>query len=405
MLELKLDTINKSNSKRLDLSKFGYSGIFKELEILSKNQIDYIHLSNCDPPLYGYTLDISVLKQIDKLQISHYTGYPSWNGDDELREALSSRIHRICDVEIPSDKIVLTYGVSEGFPLTFASLFHQTPGSVAIPDPSYIPLIVQATRFGKVWFYPCDEENDWNPDLDSLIKSLENNPDTKAIVIITPNSPCGVVYSEKVLKEIINIASQFNLIIITDEIYDELSFSSFNSPLEFAEEVPVVYLNGFSKVYRLPGYRLGYLGWYDPFESFAGFWDYIERLCKGRFGVTTLSQEMAKLALQEPEETLNNYIKSVHKKQIFLTKCLKEIEGISVVPAAGGTYVFPRINLNINDEKIVKYMISNDRIFVSPGSAYGPNIAPGHLRFVTLESEEAMLKGVQALEKTLQALG
>ncbi|MFX0086156.1 MAG: aminotransferase class I/II-fold pyridoxal phosphate-dependent enzyme [Candidatus Hodarchaeota archaeon] len=396
--------IDRTNSESIDLSKFGYSGIFKEFEILAKKHGDYLHLSNCDPPLYGYKLDESILAQIDQLQISHYTGYPSWNGDDELREALSLRIHRICNVEIPSDKIVLTYGVSEGFPLTLASLFHQTPGNVAIPDPSYIPLIVQAMRFSKVWFYPCDEDNGWNPDLDLLIQSLENYSDTKAIVIITPNSPCGAVYSEKVLKELINIAGQFNLIIITDEIYDSLSFKKFNSPLEFTEEIPVVYLNGFSKVYRLPGYRLGYLGWYDPSEKFPRFWDYMERLCKGRFGVTTLSQEMAKLALQEPKDTLINYIKSVHKKQIFLTKHLKEIEGISVVPADGGTYVFPKINLNINDEKIVKYLISNNRIFISPGSAYGPNIAPGHLRFVTLESEEALLKGVQALEKALQAL-
>jgi aspartate/methionine/tyrosine aminotransferase len=399
-----VNLINKTDSESVDLSKFGYSGIFKELEILAKAQGEFLHLSNCDPPFYGYTLDESILKQIDQLQISQYTGYPSWNGDDELRKALSLRIHGICNVELPSDKIVLTYGVSEGFPLTFASLFHQTPGSVTIPDPSYIPLIIQAMRFGKVWFYPCDEDDEWNPDIELLIHSLESHPDTKAIVIITPNSPCGVVYSEKVLKELINIAGQFNLIIITDEIYDSISFDTFNSPLEFAEEIPLVYLNGFSKVYRLPGYRLGYLGWHDPSEKYPRFWDYMIRLCKGRFGVTCLSQEMAKLALQEPVETLSNYVKSVYEKQVFLTKHLKEIEGITVVPAGGGTYVFPKINLNINDEKIVKYLISTSRIFVNPGSAYGPNIAPSHLRFVTLESEEALLKGVQALEKALHVL-
>ncbi|MHA2074203.1 MAG: aminotransferase class I/II-fold pyridoxal phosphate-dependent enzyme [Candidatus Hodarchaeales archaeon] len=387
-----------------NLMRFGYSGILKELERLANNRPSYLHLSNCDPPVYNYVLDETILKKINNLQISQYTGYPNWNGDETLRTDLSNRVHKICKADLPPDKIVLTYGVSEGFPLTFDSLFHQIPGSVAIPDPSYIPLMVQANRFGKAWFYPCDEDDDWNPDLDQLSISLEKHPETKAIVIITPNSPCGAVYPEKILKELVNIAGQFNLIIITDEIYDSLSFENFSSPLQYADEVPVVYLNGFSKVHRLPGYRLGYLGWYDPLDKLPEFWNYLERLCRGRMGVTVIAQEIAKLALQEPEGTLNEYIKSVHEKHIFLTKHLQNIKGLSVVPAKGGTYVFPRIEYNISDEELVKHLIRDHGILVTPGSAYGPTVAPGHLRFVTLAPEEALLEGVQALDKSLRKL-
>lgn len=399
-----MNTNNVKSRSEENLMRFGYSGILRELERLANNQPNYIHLSNCDPPVYNYILDETILKKINNLQISQYTGYPSWNGDEKLRADLSDRVRKICKVDLSPDKIVLTYGVSEGFPLTFDSLFHQIPGSVAIPDPSYIPLMVQANRFGNAWFYPCDEENDWNPDLDQLIISVERHPETKAIVIITPNSPCGAVYSEKVLKEIINIAGQFNLIIITDEIYDSLCFEKFSSPLQFAAEIPVVYLNGFSKVYRLPGYRLGYLGWYDPLEKFPEFWNYLERLSKSRMGVTPIAQEIAKLALQEPKKTLDEYIKSVHKKHIFLTKHLQNIEGLSVVPAKGGTYVFPKIKYDINDKVLVKHLLQDHGIFVTPGSAYGPKVAPGHLRFVTLASEEALLEGVQALDKSLREL-
>lgn len=298
----------------------------------------------------------------------------------------------------------MTYGVSEGFPLTFDALFHNTPGSVAIPDPSYIPLIVQAQRFSNIWFYTCEEELNWNPDMDQLVTSLEKHSDTKAIVIITPNSPTGAVYPKKILKELINIAGQYNLVIITDEIYDSLTFGKFVSPLEFAKEIPVVYLNGFSKVYRLPGYRLGYLGWYDPLENHPEVWNYLEHLCKGRLGVTSIAQEIAKLALQEPEEATLAFVESVHKKQVFLTECLKQIDGISVVPAQGGTYVFPRIIYNIDDEMLTKYLLKIHRIYVTPGSAYGLAPAKNHLRFVTLASQEALLKGVHALKKSLQVL-
>lgn len=394
-----------NNQKKSSVSRFGYSGIFLELEALAKSHSSFLHLSNCDPPLYGYNLDQIILDRINQLSFSKFTHYPTWNGDEELRRALAQRIHSYCRVNLPPRRIVLTYGVSEGFPLAFDALFHLQSGSVAIPDPSYIPLIVQASRFGKVWFYNCNEREAWNPDFEQLIASLENRPDTRAIVIITPNSPTGAVYPEKVLKELINIAAQFNLVVITDEIYDSLSFNGFSSPLQFASEVPVVYLNGFSKVYRLPGYRLGYLGWHDPSEQLPGFWERLVHLCKGRLGVMSFAQEIAKLALQEPQKALGAYTEAIHEKHIFLTRHLEELEEISVVPAGGGTYVFPKLKLSITDEELAKYLIREHAIFVIPGSAYGPIISPGHLRFVTLESNDNLLRGVHALEEALKRFG
>ena len=388
-----------------DVSRFGYSGIFNELQRLADARESYLHLSNCDPPLFGYNLDKTILDQIDQLQITKFTGYTSWNGDEELRNSLSKRISKLCGgVTVSPSNIIPTYGVSEAFPLTFAALFQNVSGSVAIPDPSYIPLIIQARRFGDVWFYPLREDDEWNPNLDKLTKSLERRNDTKAIVIITPNSPTGAVYSEKVLKEMVNIAAQYNLTIITDEIYDSLTFGKFTSPLEFADDIPVVYLNGFSKVYRLPGYRLGYIGWSDPSEKDQNFWNNLVELCKGRFGVTSLAQEIAKLALHEPEDSLQAYVDDVFRKQVFLTARLKKLNGISVVPSKGGTYVFPKINLDIKDEDVAKYLIKNHGIFVTPGSAYGSTHSQGYLRFVTLTTEEALMKGVIALEETLDAL-
>lgn len=380
-------------------------GIFSELEKIAQSIPNYLNLSNCDPPIYGYVLEESTQQKIDQLQISKFLGYPSWNGDEKLRQSLSQRIQKMCNVEILPDKIVMTYGVSEGFSLTFDALFHNNPGSVAIPDPSYIPLIVQAQRFSNIWFYTCDEELNWNPDLDQLVTSLEKYSETKALVIITPNSPTGAVYSEKILKELINIAGQYNLTIITDEIYDSLSFSKFVSPLEFAQEIPVIYLNGFSKVYRLPGYRLGYLGWYDPLEKYPDVWPYLKHLCKARLGVTSIAQEIAKIALQESQEAILDFVESVHKKSVFFTEQLQSIDGISVVPAQGGTYVFPKITYNIDDEMLSKYLLKTYKIYVTPGSAYGLAPAKNHLRFVTLESQEALFKGINALKKALQVLG
>ncbi|MFX0117152.1 MAG: aminotransferase class I/II-fold pyridoxal phosphate-dependent enzyme, partial [Candidatus Hodarchaeota archaeon] len=189
-----MNPFESNNQAKNNTSRFGYSGIFTELEELAKGHPTFFHLSNCDPPLYGFNLDPTILERIDQLPFSKFTHYPSWNGDEELRQALAQRIQRYCKVNLPATRIVLTYGVSEGFPLAFDALFHLKPGSVAIPDPSYIPLIIQAKRFGRVWFYHCDENDAWNPDFEQLVDSLEKHPETSAIVIITPNSPTGAVY-------------------------------------------------------------------------------------------------------------------------------------------------------------------------------------------------------------------
>ena len=83
---------SKKSSNEENLMRFGYSGILRELERLANNQPNYIHLSNCDPPVYNYILDETILKKINNLQISQYTGYPSWNGDEMLRADLSDRV-------------------------------------------------------------------------------------------------------------------------------------------------------------------------------------------------------------------------------------------------------------------------------------------------------------------------
>ncbi|MFX0117658.1 MAG: aminotransferase class I/II-fold pyridoxal phosphate-dependent enzyme, partial [Candidatus Hodarchaeota archaeon] len=329
--------------------------ILSELGELAKKQSALLDLSMCDPPLFGHTLHSSILARIDNLVPSQYAGYAIGTGDLELRKSLSQRIQEFTGFSLPANKIVLTNGVSEGFELVFDAVFHFQPGSVAIPEPTYLPLVFQANRFAKVWFYSCREEIDWNPDIDALSRSLESQPDTRAIILINPNSPTGAVYSEQTLKELVNLAGQYNLTMITNEIYDAISFDRFYSLLQCAAEVPVIYLNGFSKVFRLPGYRIGYLGWYDPKNASTDVWERIISLSRMRLGTSPLSQEIAKIALQEPLEGLKAFVQTVRERMEFLAQQLESIEGITVVPAKGSTYIFPK--LEIDDKLVAKHLL------------------------------------------------
>ena len=116
-----------------------------------------------------------------------------------------------------------------------------------------------------------------------------------------------------------------------------------------------------------------------------------------------LADQLA-IEMQKEDSSLQAYVDDVFQKQVFLTTLLQELEGISVVPSKGGTYLFPKLTWDIKDEKVAKCLIKNHGILVTPGSAYGSTYSQGYLRFVTLTTKEALAKGVTALEKTLTDL-
>jgi alanine-synthesizing transaminase len=150
-------------------------------------------------------------------------------------------------------------GVSELINLSMSALLNDGD-EILIPAPDYPLWTACATLAGgKVVHYICDEQAEWYPDLDDIRSKITDR--TKAIVIINPNNPTGSVYPESVLKEIVEVAREHQLIIFSDEIYDRLLMDGYKhtSIASLAPDVFCVTFSGLSKSHMIAGFRVGWM--------------------------------------------------------------------------------------------------------------------------------------------------
>lgn len=185
-------------------------------------------------------------------------GYAESEGYPELRAAILKKEKQKNGVDVGIDNCMITSGVTEAIQSLVAATI--SPGDEAlVPGPGY-PSYTEFIKFfnGKPVSYHNDEENDWQPDIDDMRKKITDK--TKFITVINPNNPTGALYSDKVLKQIVDLAGEYDLFVLSDEIYDLMSFEgTHHSPASMTKDVPVVLFNGFSKVDLLPGWRMGYM--------------------------------------------------------------------------------------------------------------------------------------------------
>src|SRR5690606_28541448 len=160
---------------------------------------------------------------------------------------------------IEINDIYLGNGVSELITVATQALLNNGD-EVLVPAPDY-PLWTAATRLagGRPVHYRCDEQSDWFPDIADIRDRITDR--TKAIVVITPNHPTGAVYSEDLLKQIVELAREHTLVISADEIYDKILYDGArHTPMaKLAEGVLCITFNGLSKAYRLAGFRCGWM--------------------------------------------------------------------------------------------------------------------------------------------------
>ena len=364
----------------------GYDSRYLSLMEAAK-KIPHIDLTSCDPPLYGFLPEESVIVEA----ISALREGKIWYGNFRGEPSFLQSIDEYCSGKggTPTS-ILVTHGVSEAFGL----LARATKGTVLIPDPTYIPLYETFSFSRPVHFYPLLETERWSLDEDSLRKSI--GEDTHFLVIINPNSPTGRVFSEKELKKVVDIAGEYRIILVSDEIYDGLSFVPFTSLLALSGDVPLIYLNGVSKIHRLPGFRLGYMVLSDPGNTQSEMWSRIEHLARIRLSVSPIFQIAAAQALRcDPTE----FRKAVKARRNFCVEYLHE-QGIPVFPPEGTPYCFPPVPGD--DWTFVGHLLKKG-VLTTPGSSYGPVAAPSHFRFVFLQPHPVLKKALDIIQEVVKS--
>lgn len=327
--------------------------------------------------------------------------YSPSEGRLDLREAIVRKEKKVNNVDITADKVLITEGISEGIQMILGALVEKGD-EILFPGPTYPPYI-SYTRFfdGTPVSYETIEKEGWHPNIDDLRKKISKK--TRAIVIINPNNPTGSVYDRKTVKEILDTAGEHDLPVLSDEIYDQLTYEKeFVSAAYLSKDVPVVGLNGFSKVYQMTGLRLGYIYFKCEGEKLDSLKEGVERECRIRICANTPVQIAANAALNGPQDLVKKTVDRLRQRRDFAWKRLNEIEGISTTKPEGAFYIFPKIR-DIGtkwktDMDFVVKLLKETGVLIVNGSGFDPVYGKGHARAVFLPPIAELEEAFDALE-------
>jgi len=368
---------------------------------LEKTGKKILYLNIGDPCKYDFDTPQHIKEAYCEAIKKGYNWYSDSKGLPELREAIAEKEKRVNNIDIDPENVIVTSGISEAIKMVIAALI-DNGDEILVPGPTYPPYIAYTKFFGgKPVAYRCIEEEGWQPDIEDIRNKISEK--TKILVIINPNNPTGALYNEKTIKEILNIAAEHELVVVSDEIYDQIVYEKrHTNTAKIANEIPVVVFNGFSKVYLAPGWRLGYMYFYDPEGKLENLREGIEKEARIRLSVNTPAQVAAITALRGPQDHIKEMVEKLRKRRDYTWKRLNEIDGITCAKPEGAFYAFPKINLGNkwkNDKEFVLGLLENTGVLVVFGSGFDPTYGKNHFRTVFLPPLETLEEAFDKLEK------
>ncbi len=364
-------------------------------------KIYYLNIG--DPAAFDFKTPAYVKAALCKAIEEDNNYYSQSEGRPELREAIVRKEKRVNNVDITANNIIITEGISEGIQMVLAALVERGD-EILFPGPTYSPYIAYTKFFeGKPVAYETIESEGWVPNIDDLRSKI--SPKTKAIVITNPNNPTGSVYSEKMIKEMIDIAGENNLPIVSDEIYDQLTYEKpFVSTAYLSKDVPIIGLNGFSKVYQMTGWRLGYMYFKGPDKVLENVRLGVEKQCRIRLCANTPVQIAGAAALNGPQGFVKGIVDKLRQRRDYAYKRLNEIEGVTTTKPEGAFYIFPKIS-DIgegkrwkNDMEFVIQLLRETGVLIVNGSGFDPVYGKDHARIVFLPPIEELEQAFDAME-------
>ena len=300
------------------------------------------------------------------------TGYTSNAGLLELREVIAAHLNGLYGYPVEADQVLITVGVSEAMELAMLALLN--PGDeVLIPEPcfvSYGPL----ARFahGRVVHVPTSAERNFEVTAEDIASRITSR--TRMIFIGYPNNPTGAVLKRETLEEIAALAEQHDLILLSDEIYDQLIYGEAKSTghasawaVESLRERSII-LGGFSKAYAMTGWRLGYA--VAPYSIYKGLYKVHQYMV---MSAPTMAQYGALAAIQKCAPDVERMRQAYDGRRRVLVDSLRAA-GLSTFEPEGAFYCFPDIrSTGLSSEDFAQGLIREESVAVVPGDAFGPS--------------------------------
>ncbi|MCX6817324.1 MAG: aminotransferase class I/II-fold pyridoxal phosphate-dependent enzyme [Candidatus Aenigmarchaeota archaeon] len=358
-----------------------------------------LHLNIGDPNVYDFVTPAHLVEAVYTAMKKNLNNYADSAGIEEAREAIVKEAARDGIKGVTKNDVLISAGVSEGIEMAMNALLN--PGeNVLTPIPGYPVYSAIVNKIGAVHNrYNCIEEEGWQPDVDDIRKKI--NSKTKGIILINPNNPTGALYPKETLKEIIDIAREYNLLIFSDEIYSKILLDDDRhvSTASLANDIPILTFNGLSKNYIVPGWRVGWMIFSGPQELRADFQETVSKLARSRLSAPGPFQYAIKPALEGPQDHIPEMNRKLRQRRDLIYKRFNEIEGFSCTKPKGAFYAFPKIELDIKDDKqFIMDVLYKKHILAVFGSGFGyPK--PDHFRIVFLPPMNVLEESLNKLEE------
>lgn len=362
---------------------------------------EVLYLNIGDPVKSGFNTPRHVKDALFRAVESNANYYTDSEGLPLLREAIAKRENKVNSGELGKDDVIVTSGVSEGISMLMGSIV-ETGDEILVPGPSYQPYISYIKFFGGAPVeYKTDEANGWKPDIDDL--RLKISPKTKAILVISPNNPTGACYDESVLREIVSIALENDLLLISDEIYDEIVYETRTRSISsISAEAPIVGLNGFSKSSLMTGWRIGYIYFKSENDRLEEIKESVAKQARIRLCANTPVQMAAIAALEGPRDHVAKMVQELKQRRDYSLKRIASINRLHSEKPQGAFYLFPKVeNLEATwatDTEFVLDVLRTEAILLVPGSGFGKRYGSGHFRMVFLPPIDTLRLAFDRLE-------
>ena len=380
-------------------------GISSLAQEMKRNGIDVINFSAGQP-------DFPTPENIKEAGIqairNNYTYYTPVPGIPEIREAICRKLKRENDLEYTPDQVIVSAGGKQSVYLALQVLLEEGDEALII-SPYWVSYPPQVELTGaKPVIINTTLENDFKTDAEEIEKYITDK--TQILILNSPNNPTGSLFKKNELEEIANLCVRKNIFVVTDEIYEQLTYDnekavSIASLNDDIKQITLT-LNGASKSFSMTGWRVGYAA--GPKEVVGGMSKLQSQLDTH---AVSISQYATIEALDNGAESTRKMRESFDERRKYVVKRLNEIDGIKTNVPKGAFYIFPQVSAYygkkyndtiINDSvSFCKYMLEEMKIALVPGAAFGDDRC---LRFSYAASMENIKNGIDRLEEGLKKL-
>jgi len=334
-------------------------------------------------------------------------GYSDSKGIFAARKAVMHETQKQGIKGVTLDDIYLGNGASELISMATNALLDDGD-ELLLPAPDY-PLWTASTSLsgGTPVHYRCDESNGWMPNLDDIRARI--TPRTKAIVVINPNNPTGALYSDELLKGIIDIAREHGLVILADEVYDKVLYDGVKHTAiaSLSTDVLTLTFNSLSKSYRSCGYRAGWLVVSGPKKQAQDYIEGLNMLANMKLCSNVPGQWAVQTALGG-YQSINDLTCEggrLRRQRDLAYELITAIPGVTCVKPSAALYMFPRLDPKVypikDDRQFFLELLKETKVMLVQGTGF--NWAePDHFRIVFLPHEEDLREAIGRIAKFLE---